>query len=46
MLKFDENSRAEIFKPFRGTNKITTPILNTGFQPTISFFQSFLDNRN
>lgn len=43
-VEFDENSRAEIFKPFRGTNKITTPILNTGFyKPTISFFQSVLD---
>jgi hypothetical protein len=43
-INFDENSRAEIFTPYKGNNKITTPILKTVFQrPSISFFQSIVD---
>lgn len=41
---FDDNSRGEFYRPFKGSNRLVTPVLKTIFhKPTIAFFQSILD---
>lgn len=41
--EYIENSRAEFFRPNKGTNQINTPILRTDFpRPTMCFYQSIL----
>lgn len=43
-LDLDENSRAEIFEPKKGSEKFKTPLIKENFfRPTFSFYQSILD---
>ncbi|QXP74693.1 hypothetical protein H0I31_00840 [Tenacibaculum sp. AHE15PA] len=43
----DEDSRADVFNPKKGNNKITTPIINTNFiKPSFTFYQAIIDSEN